>query len=425
MTESGRRNITVIGAGIVGTVCANYLLRDGHEVTLIDRAGPGEATSFGNTGGISPASVVPVAYPGMIKDIPRWLLDPDGPLYLHWSYLPHVLPWLIKFLRAGRRDRVERISKALASLNMPTFDAYRPLLKEAGLEHLFHQTGQLFVYRTRAGLEHDKFGIELKRATGLRIDLLGADEIRQLEPSLAPIFAAAHFIPDHGHCKNPFRLVQGLAENFVRRGGTLLREEAVGFEMGPQGPCAILSQNGRRAVDLTLIAAGIWSNGLTKQLGYDVPLETQRGYHVTLPDPGVMPRIMVLPMDYKIAVTPMETGLRLGGTVELAGVDTPPNYARARSLLRIGREIFPNLNTEGYTQWMGNRPCFPDSLPVLGSVPGFPKTYVAFGHGHQGLLGASQTGKVIGELIGGRPPSMDLVPFRIDRFSRIERGLTG
>jgi D-amino-acid dehydrogenase len=418
MTETGRRHITVIGAGIVGTVCANYLLRDGHRVTLIDRAGPGEATSFGNTGGISPASVVPVAYPGMIKDIPRWLIDPDGPLYLHWSYLPHVLPWLVKFLRAGRRDRVERISKALGSLNMPTFEAFRPLLRDAGLEHLFHQTGQLFVYRTKEGLEHDRFGIELKRATGLRVDILGADEIRQLEPSLAPIFAAAHFISDHGHCKNPFGLVQGLAENFVRRGGSLLREEVLGFEMGPEGPQSIQTRNGRRAVDLTLIAAGIWSRALTKQLGHDVPLETQRGYHVTLPDPGIMPRIMVLPMDYKMAVTPMEMGLRLGGTVELAGADAPPNYGRARALLRIGREIFPGLNTEGYMQWMGNRPCFPDSLPALGSVPGFPKAYVAFGHGHQGLLGASQTGKALAELIGGRPLSMDLAPFRIDRFTR-------
>src|SRR5215472_3262714 len=135
MADATRPNVTVIGAGIVGTVSANYLLRDGHDVTLIDRLAPGEATSFGNAGGLSPASVVPIAYPGMVKDIPEWLFDPDGPLYLHWSYLPHVLPWLIRFLRAGRRDRVERISKALASLNMPTFEADRPLLKHAGLEH--------------------------------------------------------------------------------------------------------------------------------------------------------------------------------------------------------------------------------------------------------------------------------------------------
>ncbi len=418
MSDAAKRNITVVGAGIVGTVCANYLLRDGHKVTLIDRAGPGEATSFGNTGGISPASVVPVAYPGMWKDIPKWLLDPNGPLYLRWSYAPHVLPWLIKFLRAGRRDRVERISKALAALNMPTFEAYRPLLKDAGLEHLFHQTGQLFVYKSRDGLEHDEFGINLKRATGLRVDILNADEIRQLEPSLAPIFAAAHFIPDHGHCKNPFGLVQGLAENFVRRGGTLLREDVRGFEMGPAGLSAIVTSSGRHVPEVTIIAAGIWSRALTKQLGHDVPLETHRGYHVTIPNPGPMPRIMVLPMDYKMAVTPMEMGLRLAGTVELAEVDAPPNYARAQNLLRIGREIFPSLNTEGYTQWMGNRPCFPDSLPVLGAVPGVSGVYVAFGHGHQGLLGASQTGKVMAELIGGRPLSMDLAPFGIDRFAR-------
>ncbi|HYB11190.1 MAG TPA: FAD-dependent oxidoreductase [Alphaproteobacteria bacterium] len=418
MNGTSRQKVTVIGAGIVGTVAANYLLREGHEVTLIDRAGPGEATSFGNAGGITCAAVVPIAYPGMIKDIPGWLLDPNGPLYLHWSYLPQVLPWLIKFLRAGRRDRVERISKALATLNIPTFDAYRPLLKDAGLEHLFHQTGQLFVYRSKRAFERDRFGIDLKRATGLRLDVLDGDEIRQLEPSLAPIFPAAYFIPDNGHCKNPFRLVQGLAEYFVRRGGALVREEVLGFEMGARGPGTLITRGGRRASDVTVIAAGVWSNALTKQLGFDVPIITQRGYHVTLPDPGVMPRIMVLPMDNKIAITPMEMGLRLAGTVELAKLESPPNYARAKCLLRIGREIFPGLRTEGYTEWMGNRPCFPDSLPVLGPVPGLGDTFVAFGHGHHGLLSASQTGKVIAELIGGRPPSIDLTPFRIDRFSK-------
>jgi D-amino-acid dehydrogenase len=209
------------------------------------------------------------------------------------------------------------------------------------------------------------------------------------------------------------------AENFGRRGGTLIRDDVLGFEPGPHGPRAIFSRAGRRTPDITLIAAGVWSNALTKQLGFEVPIETQRGYHVTLPDTGVMPRIMVLPMDHKIAITPMEMALRFADTVELAKIDAPPNYARARNLRHIGCEIFPSLRADGYTQWMGNRSCFPDSLPVLGPVPGLPNAFVAFGHGHQGLLGASQTGKAIAELIGGRPTSIDLAPFRIDRFSSV------
>src|ERR1700730_4599743 len=200
------KDVTVIGAGIVGTVCASYLLREGHRVTLIDPGEPGAQTSFGNTGGISPASVVPVAMPGLLREIPKWLLDPEGPLYVKWSYLLTCAPWLIKFLRASSLENVKAISKALTALNMPTFDAYEPLLKDAGLQHLFYRTGQLFVYRSNESFEADSLGIQLKRDTGVRVDVLGADEIRQFEPSLAPVFARAHYIETHGHCKNPFGL---------------------------------------------------------------------------------------------------------------------------------------------------------------------------------------------------------------------------
>lgn len=416
MADGDSRDVTVIGAGIVGTVCANYLLREGHKVTLIDRHSPGEMTSFGNTGGISPASVVPIATPGMLKDIPRWLMDPHGPLYVRWSYLPTCLPWLIRFLRAGRRDKVIQISKALAQLNMPTFDAYAPLLRDAGLTHLFHRTGQLFVYRSGRSLEHDAFAIELKRATGVQVDILRSDEIRQLEPAISHDFTHAHFVADHGHCKNPFGLVQGLAETFVRQGGTLLRAEVTDLDVGPEGPRRILTAAGPRDAQHLVIAAGVWSTRFTRRLGHRVPLESHRGYHVTLPAPHSWPRIMVLSVEDKIAITPMEMGLRIGGTVELAGLNAPPNYARARNLVTLGERVIPGLRSDGMTQWMGHRPCLPDSLPVIGRSPRYPNVYFAFGHGHQGLLGASKTGQVIAELVSGRPPSIELPPFRIDRF---------
>lgn len=417
MSNSPKRHVIVVGAGIVGTVCASYLARDGHAVTLIDQNDPGEMTSFGNTGGISPASVVPIAMPGMLKDVPKWLLDPSGPLYVNWTYLPRCLPWLVKFLRAGASDRIEGISKALAALNMPTFDAYAPLLKDAGLEHLFHRTGQLFVYRSEAGYEKDRLGIELKRAAGVRVDILGEDEIRQLEPNIAPGFVKAHFIDSHGHCKNPGGLVKGLAAHFTRNGGRLLKEKVTSIDpAGATGP-VVHTERGRREADAVVLAAGIWSKPLARQLGYKVPLETQRGYHVTLPDLENGPRRMVLSIDDKVAVTPMEMGLRIAGTVELAGLDAPPNYARARKLLEIGSGIFPKLKSDGYTQWMGHRPCTPDSLPVLGRGVRHDNVYFAFGHGHQGLLAASKTGQIIAEAVSGRAPSIDLTPFSIERFA--------
>jgi D-amino-acid dehydrogenase len=411
-----RKSITVIGAGIVGTVCANYLLREGHDVTLVDHGDPGAQTSFGNTGGISPASVVPVAMPGMLWDVPKWLLDPEGPLYIKWSHLPKALPWLMKFIKNSKPERVQSISRALAALNMPTFDAYDPLLRDAGLSHLFHRTGQLFVYRSKESFEDDLPGIELKKATGVRVDILEAEEIRQFEPALAPVFAKAHYIETHGHCKSPFGLVQGLAENFVRRGGNIVRDKVRGFNVGSGGVTELLTEHGRLPVENVVIAAGMWSAELISPLGYDVPLESHRGYHVTLPDPQTVPRRMVLSIDDKMAFTPMEMGFRMAGTVELAGIDAPPNYKRADKLRAVGKRIFPGLNDTGYTEWMGHRPCTPDSLPVIDQSKRHKNLYFAFGHGHQGLLGASQTGKVMAEMFGGRAPSMDLAPFRIDRF---------
>ncbi len=416
MATAAPRKITVIGAGIVGTAVACYLQRDGHSVTLIEREEPGKMTSFGNAGGISPGSVVPIATPGMINQIPKWLADPEGPLFVRLTYLPQVLPWLIRFLLASRRSRVIDISKALSALNGPTFEAYQPLLRDAGAEHLFHRTGQLFLYHSAEGMQKDSFGIELRRAAGNRVDVLNKDEIRQLEPALAPVFDTGFLMPDHGHCKDPFGLVQALAQSFVRNGGTLLRRDVRGFGMGPNGPHTLVTDQGPMPLETLVIAAGAWSNQLTKQLGHNVPLESHRGYHMTIEDPGVMPRIMVFPVDYKFAITPMAMGLRIGGTVELAGLEAAPNYERARVLGRTAQRLIPGLKLDKFTEWMGHRPCHPDSLPVIGPSPKWQNVHFAFGHGHQGLLGASNTAKVLAEVIGGRTPSMDLTPFRVDRF---------
>ena len=413
---STRCEVAVIGAGIVGTVCACYLRRENRDVTLIDRAGPGEATSFGNAGGIGASSVMPIATPGMLKQIPKWLLDPAGPLHLRWSHLPHVLPWLIRFLRAGAESEVRRIAAALAALNSETFQAYGPLLQEARLQHLFRRDGHLLVYHAKQGLDDDALGIELRRDLGFAMHNLGAHEIRQLEPALAPVFECGVLFLHDGLCTNPFGLVQGLAEHFRNSGGTLLRREVRSFEMGPTGPRRIFTDGGDLVADRVVIAAGIHSTVFTRQLGYSVPLESHRGYHVTLPDPGVMLQRLVIPADYRFAITPMDMGLRFAGTVELAGIEAPPNYERARTLLRIGRRVLPDLRADTYSEWMGHRPCTPDSLPVLGASPRHENVYFAFGHGHEGLVGASKTGQLIAELIGGRPPSIDLSPFRIDRF---------
>ncbi len=411
------RRIVVVGAGIVGVACASYLQRDGHLVTLIDRGAPGEGCSFGNAGGMSPGSCVPVATPGMTRQVPKWLLDPLGPLAIRWSYLLPVLPWLIRFLRAGQPETVQRIADGIRALLAGVFDNYAPLVKAAGAEHLVHsRAGQMYVWRSQAAFDGDRFGLRLRRDRGVAMEELDRHELRQREPALAPIFEKAVVFPEHGHCSDPFRLVQMLAEHFERNGGTILKREVTGFARDGERVTGVRTGSGAIAADTVVIAAGAWSARLAKQLGTHIPLEAQRGYHVTVADPGVAPRINVMWADAKFMATPMDMGLRFAGTVELAGLDAPPDYRRARKLLELGRQMYPGLKVGTVTEWMGHRPCTPDTLPVIDFAPGRNDVVFAFGHGHTGLSAASTTGKLVAEMIAGRRPSIDPAPYRATRF---------
>lgn len=411
-----RRDVTVIGAGIVGICCAAYLQREGHAVTVIDSLPPGEACSKGNAGTLAVESVVPNATPGVLWKVPRWLLDPHGPLALRWSYLVRALPWLVRFWRASSPRRVRAVADALAALLAPTFEDYAPLLAVAGLEQMVRRAGMLTVYESESALARDTDEWALMRERGVRCERLGAVDVRRLEPTLAPTYPCAMFAPDVGHVVDPFRLVQGLADRFLRADGVVSRERVTGFDLGPRGPRRLLTDRGRHEVDVVVIAAGAWSRRLATELGSRVPLESERGYHVTLPEPGVMPGRVVASAEGRFVATPMAMGLRLAGTVELAGLEAPPDWRRAEVLVEKGRRLFPGLNVEGASRWMGHRPSLPDTLPVISRSPVYETVFYAFGHGHLGLTMGATTGRLIADLVAGRPTDIDLTPVRVDRF---------
>jgi D-amino-acid dehydrogenase len=408
--------VTVIGAGIVGIVSANFLRRDGHAVTVVDSRPPGEGCSFGNAGNISPGSCLPMAMPGVLANVPAWLFDSSGPLSLRLGYLPRALPWLARFARATTRDRVEATALALRALHERTFDLYQSLIGEAGAGELINRSGQLHLYETEEAFAGGLLGRDILRRRGVEMEELDGAAIRDLEPSLAPIFARAVFFPRHGFCLSPLRLVQTLAENFVRSGGTILRRDVTGFEFGRRGPERLHTDGGDLDVDKLVIAAGAWSGKLAARLGDKVPLEAERGYHLELPDPGTMPAHSLSWSERKFTATPMEMGLRFAGTAEFAGIDAPPDYRRSRILLSHGKRMLPGLNGEGESVWMGARPSFPDSRPVIGPATRHGNVFYAFGHSHTGLTGAPMTGKLIASLVAGRAPEIDLAPFRVDRF---------
>lgn len=410
--------IVVIGAGIVGIACALHLQRDGHRVTVIDRLPPGDGTSFGNAGVFAAAAVVPVSVPGIWTKVPGMLRDPHGALRIRWAHLPRLAPWLWRFLRHGRREEVERIAAALALILGDSVDQHRALARGTPAEPHVRPGDYWYLYRDRAAFEADGFGWGLRRRHGARWTELEGAAIRAAEPALAPDTGYVAALQDHGHAHDPATLVKGLAAAFVAGGGTILRRDVTDLEVGPDRVRAVLTPDGAVACDRLVIAAGVWSARLAARLGHPVPLESERGYHVTVADPGVTIRRPLMYAAGKVVATPMAGGIRMAGLVEFGGLDAPPDPRRWDTLLHHLKTLLPDVRIapDRVSTWMGHRPSLPDSLPVIGPAPGFANVLYAFGHQHVGLTGGPKTGRLIADLVAGRHPNQDLSPFAVTRF---------
>jgi len=413
--------VAVIGAGVVGLACASHLQMQGHDVTLLDPRPPGEYCSFGNAGCLSRASCVPLGLPGMWRNVPGWLLDPAGPLSIPPHYGPRLAPWLWRFQRASSLPRVNRIADALHALLTVSIDRWRPLAARAGVPELIVQQGYAFAYENQAGFDADALGREIRRAHGVAIDVLQGPDIRAFEPALSPRLSHLAVLPEQGHCPNPLRLSRALAERLREGGARFVNRAADAFEIVGGRVVRVLTGDAPVVTDAVVIAAGAHSNALSSQLGADVPLETERGYHAMVATPNVTPRIPIASGEGKYFVTPMEEGLRIAGTVELAGLEAPANFERADVLLAKAQRLLPGLAPIGVERWMGHRPSLPDSLPVIGRSPHVRNAFFAFGHGHVGLTGAAPTGAIVADLVAGREPLVDVAPYSAERFAH-DRG---
>lgn len=414
---SGEKAV-VIGAGIVGVNVALALLKKGYDVTILDRGEPGRGASFGNAGGIAVTECAPIAMPGTLLNVPGWLMDPLGPLSVRWSYLPKMLPWLLRFIAASSKSRVEQIATELAAILHRAWDDYDPVIAEAGLaDAVFKKEGALAVYRSEASRQKAEYGIDLRRRNGISIRDLTRDEVHDLEPDLAPIFACGVMEEDWGRVLDPFRIVTGLFRHFLDRGGKFETAEVVDFVYRDGQPRAAITTTGDQITfDTVVVACGAWSKTLAKRLGSPVPLDTERGYNTTVPYHDARLSRMVICADDSFVLTPMEMGIRVGGAVELGGLVAAPNYDRAKALFAKGREVLPKLNPEGGTEWMGFRPSMPDSKPVISHSPKHRNVFFAFGHGHLGLTMGATTGRLIADLVSTGEAPINMTPYRINRF---------
>jgi D-amino-acid dehydrogenase len=416
MDDAGQA--VVVGAGIVGICCAIALRRRGRQVTLVDRLEPGAGCSFGNAGILAAHGVVPTALPGLLARVPRMLLDRESPLVIRWSALPRTLPWLLRFARAAHLEQVRRTADAMKALYGDCVALHGALAREAGVPELVRMTPGLYVHRDPARLDPvEGLAWKLRRERGAAIEVLDGAALHEAEPALAPAYRRGLRMGPMGFTTNPFRLAQAYARLCARLGGTLLQAEVRAIEARGSG-VRVLTSGAALEADTLVVAAGAWTAALLRPLGVDLPLVAERGYHLTFADPGIALNHVVSELEWQVAVTSMEPGLRIAGTEEIGLADDPPSWRRAALLQRHAQRMFPAARLEHGSRWMGPRPGTPDSLPLIGPLPRHARVFVAAGHGHLGLTGAPRTARIVAALVAGEPPEVAAQPYAADRFER-------
>ncbi|MBB5689812.1 FAD-binding oxidoreductase [Roseomonas alkaliterrae] len=418
------RHVVVIGAGIVGACSAVEALREGFRVTILDPADPGgeQAASYGNGCWLSPMSVIPPAVPGLWRKVPKFLMDPLGPLAIRWSYLPRVAPWLMRYLRSGWTwERVAETARALRPLVVDAPALHKALAEEAGVGHLIERRGLIYIYPSRADFEAEAKAWEIRHAVGVRWLELGAEELRQREPDLDRRYGFGVMVEEGGHCTDPGAYTAALVAHAVAQGARLVRARATGFAIEGGRLAAVRTDAGEVAADAAVIAAGAFAKPLAAAAGDRVPLETERGYHAEVAAPEVAPRHGLMPSDGKMSIMRTARGLRCAGQVEIAGLDAAPNWKRAEILRDHLLRCFPglprDLPAERVKVWLGHRPSMPDGKPCLGRSRASADILHAFGHGHTGLVAGARTGRVVAALLAGREPEIPIAPFDPARFA--------
>jgi D-amino-acid dehydrogenase len=416
MDHPGTVDVAIVGAGIIGLASAFRLQEAGRRVLLIDRDGIAKGASFGNAAAFAFSDVLPLASKGMLGKVPGWLADPLGPLSIPPAYLPRILPWLVRFWRAGWADRRQASIDAQVALMELARSEMASLTKAAGIDHMVRSDGSLELYESEAEFRASLPGWQVREAHGIGFEHVRGNALANLQPGLSPRFAAGTFVPRWQTVDEPYQFACGLAEAVRGRGGEFVTETVAAVQPADEG--VVVRLNGGREIRArqAVIAGGAWSKALTAPLGDAVPLETERGYNTTLPTGAFDLKRQLILGGHGFVITPLSTGIRIGGAVELGGLELKPNYARAEAMLKKAAMFLPGLKTEDGKQWMGFRPSMPDSLPVIGASRASPDIVYAFGHGHLGLTQSAATGKLVTELLQKAAPAIDLVSFRPNRF---------
>lgn len=416
MSRHANPDIVIAGAGIVGIATAAFLAEAGQNVTVIDRTGVCEETSSGNAGALAFSEVLPLAQKGMVAQVPKWLVDPLGPLSIPPLYLPKILPWLYRFWRASSAGRSQASISAFSALMKLAETEWMGLMERSGTRHMLREDGALELYQGEAEFRATLPGWTERERLGIDFRHLGKDELAAYQPGLADSFTGGTFVPGWKSVSDPADIGKAIWQYAEAKGATLVKGDVASVTPEPDGVSIQLRHDQTIHASRFVVAAGAWSHLLARRFGDKIPLETERGYNSTLPKYAFDIRCHLVFPGHGFVIAPLASGVRIGGAVELGGLHRPPDYARTRAMLEKARRFLPGLDTSGGSQWMGYRPSLPDSLPIIGRSARHANVFYAFGHGHLGLTQSAVTGRLVRDLVLGQTPPIDLAGYDAARF---------
>ena len=405
----------IVGAGIQGVCTGLQLLKKNIPVTIFDKNDPGKMASYGNAGHFSPYAVLQFNRPDILINIPQMLFSSYGPLALKWNYVPKMIPWMWKFVKNCNTKSMLHTAKYMHQILDLSLDAYDDAFKEIDITGLVEKKGIIYAW-TNENLKSRNLEIKVRDDLGIKQTLISKKEILDLEPNLQPIFDAGVLFDYAWHARDPYAILKRLFDLYIKKGGKFVKENVTHINQTNSDETLIKTEDREYKFEKTVIACGAFSKKFTDQLGENIPLDTERGYHVHFKGMDHLLARAVINLDRGFGLTPMNQGLRAVGTVELGGLNNPPSKKRIDYIISCAKELLPQLDKHE-DEWLGFRPTLPDFLPVLGPSEKNKNIIYAFGHHHLGWTLGAITGKIVSGIVAEEKTNLDLSPYNSSRFN--------
>jgi len=405
----------IVGAGIQGICIGLQLLKKNIPVTIFDKQDPAKMASYGNAGHFSPYAVLQFNRPDILVNIPKMLFSSYGPLALKWNYVPKMLPWIYNFVKNCNTKSMLHTAKYMHQILDLSLDAYDELFKEIDTAGLIERKGILYGW-TDENLKSRKLEMNVRADLGVKQTPVSKAEISDLEPNLQPIFDSGVLFDYAWHARDPYQISKRLFDLYIGKGGKFIKENVQQIKQINSQETSIKTDSKEYTFEKSVIACGAFSKKLTDQLGENIPLDTERGYHVHFKGMDHLLSRAVINLDRGFGLTPMNQGMRAVGTVELGGLKNPLSKKRIDYIVRCAKELLPELDKHD-DEWLGFRPTLPDFLPVIGPSQKNKNIVYAFGHHHLGWTLGAITGKVVSGIVAEENTNLDLTPYNSSRFN--------